>query len=291
MLWRAHTSVHGDPMLTVIDTHTHVSCGAESPYPFAPTGVASDWWRSGGTIDELLAEADANAVDRIVVVQAVGAYGHDCSCAGASVAQHQTRAALVVSVDMTAPDPATALTQLLDAPPSGARICGVRLFGVGGVDTSWLTDGRGAEVWSVAATRGITVVPTVFADRFDDLARLADAHPGTSVAIDHCGFIDMVEGGGLAYLLQLAQVRSVALKVTSYVLEAAERDEGDPAPMLERLVDAFSANRLCWGSDHPQDQRHDYAGKLALAKHAARNLDDAQRHSLFASTAERLFFG
>ena len=276
--------------MSIIDTHTHVSCGDDPRFTFTPTGVASDWWRSGGSIDELLASADAIGVDRIVVVQAVGAYGHDCSCAGHSVAQHPTRTALVVSVDMTANDPAAAFTDLLDAPPSGARICGVRLFAVGGVDASWLTDGRGAEVWSVAAERGITVVPTVFADRFDDLALLADAHSGASAAIDHCGFIDMVEGDGLAYLLRLADVPSVNLKVTSYVLEAAERDEGDAAPMLERLVDAFGADRLCWGSDHPQDQRHDYAGKLALAQHAARNLDDAQRRALFSSTAERLFF-
>lgn len=273
--------------MSVVDTHTHVACGDR--FPFHPTGAASDWWRSGGSVDDLLADLDANGVDRVVIVQAVGAYAYDCACAADSVARHADRASLVVAVDMTGADPAADLLALLDAPPSGARISGVRLFGVGGSAADWITDGRGAAVWEIAAARGVVVVPTVFADRFDELGAIAAEH-SAAVAIDHCGFLDMADATGLDQLLRLADLATVNLKITSYVLEAAERDDGDPAILLGRLVDAFGADRLCWGSDHPQDLRHDYAGKLALARRAARGLDDSQRDGLFSRTAERLFF-
>ena len=51
-------------------------------FPTHPTGVASDWWRHGGDVDELIGELDGAGVERCVVVQAVGAYGHDCRVRG-----------------------------------------------------------------------------------------------------------------------------------------------------------------------------------------------------------------
>ena len=70
----------------------------------------------------------------------------------------------------------------------------------------------------------------------------------------------------------------------------AERDEGDPAAILERLVDRFAAERLCWGSDHPQDQRGTYADKVALAHHATRTLGPTEREAVLADTALGLWF-
>lgn len=272
----------------IVDTHTHVSCTGDRS-PDAPAVDASDWWRSGGSIDELLGELDTAVVERAVVVQAVGAYGYDCSCAAASVVAHPDRTALVVAVDMN-DDPAGDLAALLDAPPAGAAIAGVRAFGVGSVDDSWLTDGRGAALWELAAARGLVVVPCILGDRFDDLRVLVERTPGVVIAVDHCGFGDMCVGDADDNLAQLIDLPDVHLKVTSYVLEAALAADGDAAPTLERLVASFGADRLCWGSDHPQDRRHDYVDKLALARDAARALDEASRHALFATTGRRLFF-
>ena len=275
-------------MSGVVDTHTHVACAADRS-PDAPAVDASDWWRTGGSIDELLGDLDTAGVERAVVVQAVGAYGYDCSCAAASVVAHRDRTALVVAVDMN-DDPARDLTALLDDPPAGATIAGVRAFGVGSVDDSWLTDGRGAALWELAAARGLVVVPCILGDRFGDLRKLVERTPGVVIAVDHCGFGDLCVGDADDNLAQLVDLPNVHLKVTSYVLEAAEAADGDAAPTLERLVERFGAQRLCWGSDHPQDRRHDYVGKLALAAHAARSVDDASRNALFATTGRRLFF-
>lgn len=278
--------------MRIVDTHTHVACADTTRFPLRPTttGVASEWWRDGGTIEQLFAEMDANGVADVVVVQAIGAYGYDCACAADSVARNAHRAALVVALDMGASDPAADLLSLLDAPPSNARVAGVRLFGVGAGDPSWLTNGRGAAVWSLAAERGLVVVPCVLADRFADVRALVEGAPGAAVAVDHCGFPDMCADDVDANTGLLVDLPLVHLKVSSYVLEAAEAADGDAAPTVERLVGTFGADRLCWGSDHPQDLRHDYAGKVALAHRATRGLDDTARDALLGATGRRLFF-
>ena len=278
--------------MSMVDTHTHVACADTSTFPLRPTatGTASEWWRDGGTIDELLADMDAHDVRRVVVVQAIGAYGYDCACAAESVARHADRAALVIAIDMSTPDPAAALHSLLASPPSNVRIAGVRLFGVGAGDPSWLTDGRGAAVWSVAAEHDLVVVPCVLADRFADVRALVEGAPGARVAVDHCGFPDLCTGDVWANTALLVDAPQVHLKVSSYVLEAAESTDGDAAPTVERLVSMFGADRLCWGSDHPQDQRHDYAGKVALALRSTRSLTAAQREVVLGETGARLFF-
>jgi L-fuconolactonase len=271
----------------LVDSHTHVACGDDPRFPTSPTGVASDWWRHGGTVDELTDQLDAAAVDRAVVVQAVGAYAHDCRCAAAAVEEHPARLALVASIDMDGDDPSSSLASLLVDQPVG--LAGVRLFGVGTVEPAWLLDGRAADVWDFAADLGLTLVPCVFSRHLPALATVVESRPEVPVALDHCAFPDMGEGGE-PEVLRLADLPEVHLKVTSYVLEMADRDEGDPAPLVERLASAFGANRLTWGSDHPQDQRSTYAGKVELAHHATRTLGPAERDAVLADTALRLFF-
>ncbi len=270
----------------IVDSHTHVACGDDPRFPTHPTGVASDWWRAGGSVDTLLAEMAAADVERAVVVQAVGAYGHDCRCAAAAVADHPSRLALVASLDL-GPDvdePGAALLELAASTP----IAGVRAFGVGADEPDWLTDGRGLDLWEAAASIGLVVIPTLFSRHLPALRALVEKCPNVVVALDHCAFPDMGDGG--RELMRLADLPEVHLKVSSYVLEAADRDEGDPAPWLERLLEAFDAERLCWGSDHPQDQRRPYGDKLTLARHAARNLDAGARDALLGGTALRLWW-
>jgi predicted TIM-barrel fold metal-dependent hydrolase len=253
--------------------------------------VGSSWWQDGGVDGPaILAELDDADVALGVVVQAVGVYGHDCRCAAATVATAPDRLALVASVDLDGPDPLQAVTELAGM---GPRLAGVRLFGVAGdreAPPAWLSDGRAGAVVEAVAELGAAVVPCLFPVALPALAALAADHPHVLMALDHCGFPDLDPTDPWRSFAAVREVPSIACKVTSYVLEAAERDDGDPAPTLERLVEQVGADRLCWGSDHPQDQRHTYEGKLALLERAARHLDAAARATVTEHTARRLFF-
>lgn len=274
----------------VIDAHTHLACADTSRFPISPTGVGSGWWHDGeGRPEDVLAALDGAGVLRAVVVQAVGVYGHDCRCAAHAVGARPDRLALVASVDMAGPDPAGDLARLVDE-VRPQHVAGVRLFGVGADGAPWLTDVRADEVWAAAGDLGVTVVPCVFSFDLDAVGEVAARHPGVPVAVDHCGFPDREGAEGWAAVHRLVPAASVSLKVTSYVLEAAERDEGDPAPVVDALAARFGPGRLCWGSDHPQDRTRPYPAKLELAERAARHLDDDGRAAVFAGTAERLFF-
>jgi predicted TIM-barrel fold metal-dependent hydrolase len=158
----------------------------------------------------------------------------------------------------------------------------VRLFGLGD-GTGWLEDGTGAEVWEAAGSLGITVVPVVMPPQVAAVGALAAAHPGVVVAMDHAGFPDLPLTED-APVLALAALPDVHLKVSSHLLEAA----ADPGAVLARLVDAFGADRLCWGSDYPQTST-DYGALAELGRRAASALPAQERDAFLGGTALRLF--
>ena len=264
----------------IVDTHTHVNCTDTAHYPRSPRGVGSDWWRTAdhgaGT---LLAAMDAAGVDRAVVVQAVGPYGYDCTCAIDEAARAPGRLSLVVAVDPAAPSPGSVLREVAAQAP----LAGVRLFGLGDDGAKWLEDGRGAEVWEAAGSLGLTVVPVVMPPLVGAVAVLAAAHPGVVVAMDHAGFPDLPLTDD-APVFGLVELPDVHLKVSSHLLEAAP----DPHAVLARLVAAFGADRLCWGSDYPQTST-DYDALVQLGVDAAAPLPAPQREAFLSGTALRLF--
>ena len=274
--------------MRVLDTHTHVASIASGRD--ADASLSGDWWSAGASAEDLFDALDANSVAGAVIVQAIGAHGYDCSYATAVARTHHDRCSLVIAADMHTDRPGEDLESLIDSFDDEVPLRGVRLFGVDGRDPVWLTDGRAAEVCELAADLELTIVPTIFADRFTALGSLLQDFPSVAFALDHCGFLDLGDDDAEQRLLDLASFDNLHLKVTSHVLEAAERDEGDAAPLVERLAEGFGARRLCWGSDHPQDRRRDYAGKLTLAQQATRTWTEDDCLHLFNITADRLFF-
>jgi predicted TIM-barrel fold metal-dependent hydrolase len=118
------------------------------------------------------------------------------------------------------------------------------------------------------------------------LAVLSAAVPGALVALDHCGFVRY--GGQIgddADLMRLAQVPGVHLKVTSLNLGGP-----DAAEWVGSLVQAFGANRLCWGSDHPQMQELTYPEMRRASEEAATGLSDSEREAFLASTSLGLWW-
>ena len=264
------------PAGSFIDTHVHVGCADLERFPRRPTGVGSAWWDGPeGDAANVLASARAAGAAGVVVVQAVGAYGYDSSCAASVVSAEGGFAKLVIAVDFAGSGFESAL----------ARCAGWRLFGVSD-GAPWLDDGRADAVWERAAELGVVIVPTIFTDRLGSLRAVIERHPDVAVALDHCAFPDMAGANGEQALLDVADLPMMRLKVSSHVLaEFAARARVDE--VFERLATTFGTDRLCWGSDHPQSSGP-YSTKLELARHAARNLTEQQRAQFFTSTATAL---
>ena len=272
----------------IVDAHTHVVCSDGDRYPLAHRlGAGRGGWTDGDrSARALVAAMDTAGVDRAVVVQAVGPYGYDCRCAIDAVEAFPERLALVGAVDMAGVDPAAALGELAAVAP----LRGVRVFGVDGTPPTWLTDGRAAALWAVAADLGCTIVATLFMPHVPALRRLVEAQPSVPVAVDHAGFPALATSPpevALVPLLELADLGAVVVKVSSHVLLDA-RSVGDPADLVGRLADSFGSARLVWGSDHPQTTGLAYPEMLDLARHALRILPVPAARAVLGENAARL---
>lgn len=276
-------------MVSVTDAHLHVVSADTDRYPLQPGGLGRDWW-TGRSVDaeQIRRDLDHAGVGRGVIVQAVGPYRNDNRYARAAVLGDRDRFALVGAIDATGPDPGAELATLVGA----GDVAGVRVFAAGG-DATWLTDGRAVAVWDVAARNGVSIVAALFADHLDALAALVAERPGVVVALDHLAFPDL--SGGPPYrqagpLLALAALPAVHLKVTTISLLAA-RHAGGSRALVEQLVEGFGADRVAWGSDHPQSYEIPYPDMVQLAIDACAGLDATSRDAVLGGTAARLWFG
>ena len=203
-----------------------------------------------------------------MLVQAHGAYGSDNSYVLDALQAAPERVVGVVIVDPADPDPAARLRELAAVP--GCH--GVRLFGIGTEPPTWFDGDAGVALWDTAVDLDLRIVATLLAPDLPRLSTMLARHPDVPVVLDHCGFPDLRGGPsfpGLAPVLALAGHRGLHLKVTSHVLEAAGEHA---AAFVERLADAFGAERLVWGSDYPQTHDRTYAELVALGRDACAGL-------------------
>ena len=117
----------------------------------------------------------------------------------------------------------------------------------------WLDDGSIEWFWTACERLGIPVMLLV-PRRLDAVAKIARAHPGLTLIIDHMGrrsdlrddacFADLDE------LLALAACPKVAVKVSSApCYTTAPYPFSNLTPYLRRIFDAFGPHRCFWGSD------------------------------------------
>jgi predicted TIM-barrel fold metal-dependent hydrolase len=277
-------------MVSVIDAHLHVVSADTDRYPQQPGGFGRDWWTGRAVdVEQIGRDLAATGVDRGVIVQAVGPYRNDNTYARAAVAADPTRFALVAAIDAGGPDPGTELAAVVNAGPVAA----VRVFAAAG-DATWLDDERGRAIWEVASRTGTPLVAALFPDHLDALASLVQGRPDVTVALDHLAFPDL--GGGPPYpgaapLLALAELPTVHLKVTTISLTSARSGAGGPRALVEQLVARFGAERVAWGSDHPQSYELPYPEMVALARDACAGLEPDARDAVLGGTAARLWFG
>ncbi len=273
---------------TVTDAHIHAVSDDVLRFPRRAGGPGRDWWTDRAVDgDAVLRDLVGPGVSRAVLVQAVGAYGNDNRYARWVVDSHPDQLAFVPAIDPDGDDPVAEMTALM----ARGSVAGVRLFGVH-TEPTWLTDGRGRDAWEVAGDCDITVVPTLFPDHLSALGTLVSQRSDVRVALDHCAFPDLRAGPaypGTTALFALAEYPSVHLKITSVVLRDAAVHGGTTA-FVERLVESFGPDRLCWGSDHPQTMELLYPEMVELVRDALHTIDPAAQHSILDRTARGLFW-
>jgi L-fuconolactonase len=226
----------------ITDAQVHVWPPSSAARPWVPGGETYAH-RPSFLVAELLAEMDAAGVDRAVLVPP-GWEGDRNDYALAAARAHPERLAVMVRVDVTRP-----LTSFVLEP--GA--VGVRLTFTRGAARSWLTDGTADWLWPLLEAQRIPLA--IYASgSLDAVRRIATAHPALPILLDHAGLPLGVTGrdrdAALDATCALARHPNVGVKATSLPSYATDdypfRSLHEP---VRRLVDAFGAERVFWGSD------------------------------------------
>ena len=285
-------------MALVVDTHTHVIAPDPARYPLKPAGLSkdldggrgpADWFEKHAvSADGLVGEAQSCGVDRLVFVQAMGAYEFDNDYCADAAAAHATHATSVCIVDPEASDAPDRLRHWVQ--DRGMR--GVRLFAIGKNDTEWFTSATVLQLVSAAEGLGIPMVVTILPNQIPGLVALLERFPKLPMALDHCGFPNLT--GGAPYpdassLFALARYPNLHLKVSGLVLgQIADRGER-PADFVRTLAAEFGAPRLLWGSDYPQTHSRTYPALVELCRNAAEDLGSEDRSWYLGRTATTLW--
>jgi L-fuconolactonase len=97
----------------------------------------------------------------------------------------------------------------------------------------------------------------------------------------------------LDQLCRLAERAQVSVKLSAfYALGKKEPPYLDLAPMIQRLLKTFGADRLMWGSDSPFQVlgKHTYRDSVELLRSRLEFLTPDDRRRLLRTTAEATFF-
>jgi predicted TIM-barrel fold metal-dependent hydrolase len=273
-----------------IDTHAHVIADDTRRYPLAPLGGSqSDWSRTRPVSDGKMVVAMQEAgVSRTILVQASTCYGHDNSYVADAVAAHPQEFRGVFSVDMTAPDARDQIGRW-----TGRGLSGLRVFIAGHTTahSARLDDPRSFPAWQYAVDHGLPVCVQVRAAGLPQLEVLLERFPQAIVLLDHMARPAVDDGPpypAASSLFALARYRNLFLKLTTHNLRDASQGKATPAGFLARVIDAFGAERIAWGSNYPAAEGA-LAALLAEARQALAARSEPEREWIFSRTAEGLY--
>ncbi|HEY4073315.1 MAG TPA: amidohydrolase family protein [Herbaspirillum sp.] len=278
-------------MFDIVDTHTHAISPDHIRYPLAPVGGHQSDWSAHRPADyeTLLAAMDKAGIAHAMVVQASTAYGNDNRYVVEALNAHPDRFAGVFSIDVLAPDNVAQMQRWIDAGMSGLRIftTGTTMPG----QANWLDDERTYPVWEYAQKHNISICLQMTAAGIPALLRLLHLFPGVPVLLDHLARPDLAGGPpyeSAAPLFSLAKYPGVYLKLTNRTISESTRGASTPEEFFPRVIAAFGAQRIAWGSNFPSAEGS-LVSLLAEAREGLSMLSVADQAWIFGDTARAIY--
>jgi L-fuconolactonase len=274
-----------------VDTHTHAISSDHRRYPLAPVGGKQSDWSAHRPSDfeSLLAAMDEAGIRHAMVVQASTAYGNDNRYVLDAVNAHPDRFRGVFSIDVLAPDAVERFKFWL-----GEGLSGLRLFLTGTTmpgQASWLDDERSWPVWEYAQANGISICLQMTAAGIPALRRMLGLFPRSRVLLDHLARPDLAGGPPYASaqsLFDLAEHAGVYLKLTNRTIAEASRGASTPQAFFPKVLAAFGARRIAWGSNFPSAEGS-LKSLLAEAQAGLAMLTEEDRAWIFGDTARSIY--
>ena len=274
-----------------IDIHPHIIADDRARYPLDPLfGVQSGWSKERPVlIDGLIAAMNDAGVDKAAIVQASTCFGFDNSYVTDSLPKYPGRVTGVGSVNLLEPDAPQKIREWMKK-----GITGLRLFTGGSTaafDTSTMDDPRSFPAWELCSETGLSMCLQTSPEGLAQVAGLAKRFPKVPIILDHLARSDLDDGPlykKSVAIFAMSAFENIHLKITPRVFEEMAKGTASAETFFPKLVAAFGASRLAWGSNFPAT-----AGKLkdnlAHARKALSCLSTEDQSWIFAKTAQKLY--
>jgi len=275
----------------IIDIHPHVISDDESRYPPAPLfGKRSDWSQERPCVVETLIEAmDQAGVAKAAVVHSSTTYGFDNSYVVDACNAHADRLIAVGSVDVRAPGAVATIRAWTDR-----RLAGLRIFTGGSTkdfDPSELEDEAAYPAWELLGELGLTMCIQTGPVGLPQVRALAERFPNVPIILDHLGRPEVTDGPpytAARSLFELADLPSIHLKLTPRIMGDSTKGAATPETWFPKVVEAFGADRLAWGSNFPTSPGT-LGEILGTAQDRLSSLSGEDREWIFGKTALKLY--
>lgn len=277
--------------MNIIDIHPHIISDDETRYPPAPLfGKRSEWSQERpNTVESLIAAMDAAGVAKAAVVHSSTTYGFDNSYVIDGCAKYPDRLVAVGSVDMLDDNVDGVIKALI-----GKGLAGLRIFTGGSTkdfDPSELENPKAFKAWGVLGELGIPMCIQTGAIGLPQVRMLAKKFPRVNIILDHLARPDVLDGppyNNADSLFALADLPNVYLKLTPRIFGDVKKDKASAETFFPRVVQAFGAQRMAWGSNFPTSTGT-LTEILATAQAGLACLNEEDRTWVFGKTAQQLY--
>ncbi len=279
--------------MNIIDIHPHIISDDEKRYPPAPLfGKRSDWSQERpSTVESLIAAMDEAGVAKAAVVHSSTTYGFDNSYVVDGCNAYKDRLVAVGSVDMLADDVPAVIKGW-----AGKGLAGLRIFTGGSTkdfDPSELDNPKSFKAWEMCAELGLPMCIQTGPIGLPQVRMLAEKFSGVNIILDHLGRPDVLDGPPYANahsLFDMGDLPNLYMKLTPRIFGDVKKDKASAETFFPRVVEAFGAQRMAWGSNFPTSPGT-LAEILATAQAGLASLSAQDREWIFGKTAQKLYPG
>jgi predicted TIM-barrel fold metal-dependent hydrolase len=267
----------------IIDTHTHVVSSDKTKHPLDP-GARGWSTEVSNDVEDLIAEMDKAGVECATLVQPNATYGLDNIYQCDSAKLYAPRTVSVGILDPAASNAADRLSYWVNE----HGMLGVRLQSQAEPD-----DPSCDAIWQRAEELGvpISIGGGGQPDKVNRMRNMASRHPNVMFAPDHfAGWSGSDDKPTMtAALEEMAKLPNAHLRVSSTSLGPYIDLNDVEKELFQQVINAFTPQRIMWGSNFPSSREGGYAGQLQIAATALDWLSEDDRGWIMGGSAHKLW--
>jgi len=267
----------------IIDTHTHVVSSDKTKHPLDP-GARGWSTEVSNDVENLIKEMDAAGVECATLVQPNGTYGLDNTYQCDSAKLYAPRTVSVGILDPASDDAADKLSYWTNE----HGMIGVRLQSQAEPD-----DPRCDAIWQRAEEMGvpISIGGGGQPGKVDAMRNIGGRHSNVLFAPDHfAGWSGSDDKAAMTTALEeLAKLPNAHLRYSSTSLGPYAGLSDQEKELFRRVIEAFTPQRMMWGSNFPSSRDGGYIGQVQLGQTALPWLSDDDLDWMLGKSAHKFW--